>query len=91
MKLEDDKSVEAMLEYFYGTQEIVRTFSSAQPQLLSLRALSDLVGGYDHFIKSTETFKIYMYLSSIQLLELYIRTVGEAIFLCRTADIQKCQ
>lgn len=63
MKLENDKSVEAMLEYFYGTQEIVRTFSSAQPQFLSLRALSDLVGGYESFTNSFEFTVIRVHLT----------------------------
>lgn len=87
MKLENDKSVEAMLEYFYGTQEIVRAFSSAQPQFLSLQALSDLVGGYEQFTNSSELTIIHVH--NQQLLELHICTVGEAIFLCRTADLQK--
>lgn len=44
-KLEDDKSVEVMLEYFYGFNELLSIIQKEDLKFFSQQAFYDVVGG----------------------------------------------
>lgn len=43
--LETDRSVEIMMEYFYGINEVINQLTTTQTQYLSQKALNDVIGG----------------------------------------------
>lgn len=44
--LENDRSVEQMLEYLYGTEGLMNSVSSDNVQYITQAAYYDVVGGY---------------------------------------------